>query len=254
MTLENGHYTPKIFCTGLSRTGTVALCHGLESLGIKVIHYPVHLFIQSERLGLPPLGLKLDVSKYQKWRFTKEKKASYHSHNALDILKTYQCFGDLPIPLFYKQLDRLFPGSLFIHTSRDLDRWLASMHWLYNVAGPLWGRGFVDDELLYQMYGTIKFDQDILRKVFEEHEKDVGLFLENKNNHALSINIDQGELTFDNLARFTGLSTHLSGPVPRLNEPKTPTVAQLVKHHIGRNYLPIGSLWRAIVKRLPNLF
>ena len=176
--------------------------------------------------------------------------ASYHAHNANQLLNSHQCFADLPIPLLYQQLDQLFPGSLFIHTTRDVDKWLGSMKWLYESAGPLWRRGFVDDELLYQMYGSSRFNEQLLKVSFLNHEESVQAFLAQKNGQGLTIHIDKGELTYATLGQFIKIPSGLTGDLPRLNEPKSPSVIRKLNHFIERRYLPLNTFTRTFKRVL----
>ena len=45
---------------------------------------------------------------------------------ALTVARLYDSFEDWPWPLFYKQLDKRFPGSKFVLTTRNSNRWLKS--------------------------------------------------------------------------------------------------------------------------------
>ena len=75
----------KIFGIGYSKTGTTSLTKALRILGYNALHFPIHTMKHSsEKLNL----------RYEKlWR---------------------QAYSDTPIPLFYKELDKRFPGSKFI--------------------------------------------------------------------------------------------------------------------------------------------
>lgn len=83
----------KIFCIGLPRTGTTSLCKFLNMIGLKTKHLPFQLELNLNNL----------------------------------FMNKYMGFGDSPIPLIYKDLDRKFPNSKFILTTRSLDSWLDSM-------------------------------------------------------------------------------------------------------------------------------
>jgi len=214
----SGSRPPKIFCTGLSRTGTTSLCAALEIFGLRTIHWPIHLFAQSEALGLPSFRPTLRLGPYAAWRRGKELKASRALHDARRILETHDAFSDLPVPLYYRELAGLFPGSLFIHTTRRVEDWLPSMEWLFEEGGVLWNRGRLADELHQRIYGTIRFDSARLREVFLRHEESVGCFLREQGARGLLLRIDSGEMTFERLAAFLGIPSNRTGPVPRSNE------------------------------------
>ena len=208
----------KVFCLGLSRTGTTSLCAGLESFGLKTIHYPIHLFTQSEVLGLPSFSPALKRGPYASWRRGKELKASRVGHDARRILESHDAFGDLPVPLYLRELDRLYPGSIFIHTTRSIEPWIKSMEWLFDEGGVLWKRGQIGDELHRRVYGTTRFDEAALREAFLRHESNVHEFFMRKGNCSLVLKVDAGEMTYEALAAVLGIATGKSGLVPKMNE------------------------------------
>jgi 3'-phosphoadenosine 5'-phosphosulfate (PAPS) 3'-phosphatase len=89
----------KIFGIGLSKTGTSSLAHALEILGFRVKDYPG---IEHYTAG------DLDAALSE------------------EILSEFDAFTDTPIPSFFQELDKKFPGSKFILTVRERDGWLKS--------------------------------------------------------------------------------------------------------------------------------
>ena len=90
--------TTKIFCIGLSKTGTTSLARALEILGYKTRDY-------------------IGVTSYFAGDLT--------SINLQEI-DANEAFTDTPIPSFYKQLDEKYPNSKFILTTRNMEDWLRS--------------------------------------------------------------------------------------------------------------------------------
>ncbi len=74
----------KIFCIGLSGTGTRSLNQAFKILGFNSKHYP----------------------------------------RSLEDFEKYDVLSDIPVSCRYRELDVLFPGSKFILTIRNLDSWL----------------------------------------------------------------------------------------------------------------------------------
>ena len=74
----------KIFCIGLSGTGTRSLHLAMKVLGLSSCHFPRHL----------------------------------------DDFAKYQVLSDIPVSCRYRELDAMFPGSKFILTTRKLEGWL----------------------------------------------------------------------------------------------------------------------------------
>ena len=76
----------KIFGIGLSKTGTTSLHVALEILGYSSVHYPVT------------------------W----------------EEFDRYDAAHDITVASRFEELDKLYPGSRFILTLRDLNQWLRS--------------------------------------------------------------------------------------------------------------------------------
>lgn len=212
-----GSFT-KVFCLGLSRTGTTSLHEAFCALGLRSVHFPIHLFTQPEVLGLPPFRPTVRLGPYAAWRRGKELKASRVHHNARALLETYEAFCDLPVPLFYRELDRMFPHSKFILTTRDPDSWLESMRWLFEEGAVLWKRGHVGDELHQHAYGTTVFDHEKLLAAHKRHHCEVAEHFHGREGDFLTLRVDRGELRYETLAGFLGVTNPLAGPCPRANE------------------------------------
>jgi len=112
----------KIFGIGLHRSGTSSLAAALRVLGYRTLQTPISVFN--------------DINQ--------------------PCLEENDAFTDLPIPLLYKELDQKYPGSKFICTIRDVDKWLASVKWLFST-GRLqfnWRKTPVVDEMHEALYGV----------------------------------------------------------------------------------------------------
>ena len=212
----------KVFCLGLSRTGTTSLFHALRALGLRPFHYPLWLFSKPEILGLPPFCPALRLNPYAAWRRGKELKASRNLHDARALLEKHDAFTDLPIPLYYHSLDRFFPGSKFILTTRAVESWLQSMDWLFNTGGIVWKRGHLGDELHQAVYGTTVFDREKLLTAWHRHHGEVRAAFASRPGDFLEITVDRGEMTYEALEAFLGLElSGLQGECPRVNESKS---------------------------------
>ena len=192
----------KIFCIGLSRTGTVSICEALEILGYHTLHFSLGLFVNQnaidDNLHFQPrqkLGL------YKRWQRNRELSYINEMFDS-STLENYDAFGDLPIPLFYKELDKKFPESKFIYTYRDERKWLNSMKWLYETGAVLWKHGYIDDEIKYAAYTSFKYDEEVLLKAYRKHHKDVLDYFKDRDEDILYLNIDERRITFKPLCAF----------------------------------------------------
>ncbi|HYW34939.1 MAG TPA: sulfotransferase [Balneolaceae bacterium] len=213
----NTYKKNKVFCIGLSRTGTTSLCKALELLGYKSLHFSLGLFINPQvickDLSFMP---RQKLNPYWAWRRKKEIKAINAGFDK-NILQNYDAFGDLPIPLFYKELDNKFPGSKFIYTHRNEGKWLKSMKWLYNEGAVLWGHGLIDDEIKYKAYNCYQYDKEKLIEAYRTHDEDVKDYFADRSEDLLSLNIDEERIDFQKLSEF------LDEPVPDESFPKSNT-------------------------------
>ena len=112
----------KVFCIGFHKTGTKSLAAALRMLGYRVIG--------------PNGAQERDI-------------ASHALGMALAVATTFDAFNDNPWPILYKELDTMFPGSRFILTVRESERWFASVvrhfgnvetpmrEWIYGAGSPL---------------------------------------------------------------------------------------------------------------------
>lgn len=89
----------KVFGIGAAKTGTTSLGRCFELLGYD------H---QGQELGLVKDIAKGDLSRI------------------IALAETKQSFEDWPWIILYKELDQAFPGSKFVLTIRDAEKWLGS--------------------------------------------------------------------------------------------------------------------------------
>lgn len=128
----------------------------LNLIGIKSIHFPQQLF-------------------------------SNHSHS---VLKEYQGFTDNPIPLLYMKLDKMFPNSKFILTTRDVDEWVVSMRWMFENKFVEWDLGnYPQKEMIFQQYGTYNFDETLFCRVYEQYIADVNNYFKHRSENLLVIDL-----------------------------------------------------------------
>ena len=92
----------KIFGIGLSRTGTKSLTSALETLGLKISHFP------TDRRTFKEL---------------------YSGHYNLSILGDVDGITDVTVAPYYAQLEKVFPDALFILTEREKEATSFIHHW-----------------------------------------------------------------------------------------------------------------------------
>ena len=93
---------PKVFCIGFHKTGTTSLYSALTTLGYRVSGTVLH-----------------------KW--TAERLEQEGAQRLIEIMKDFDAAEDMPWPHFYPQLDAAYPGSKFILSVRDPEKWFQSI-------------------------------------------------------------------------------------------------------------------------------
>ena len=195
----------KVFCIGFQKTGTTSMEAALGELGYKVASI---------------FGKELPLD---------ELRRSYVARG-LEIAEEYDAVQDMPWPLLYRELDQAFPGSKFILTWRDTDKWLNS------VCGHLGTNGGVLQQLSYGEDARCPVgNEDLYRTVYETHNVDVRAYFRNRPDDFLEMKVADGD-GWEPLCRF------LNEPVPAVPFP-------FVNSAKARN-----SISRRLMKRLRNTY
>ena len=134
--MTNSDRKTKILGIGLSRTGTQSLAVALRMLGYRTIHYPRSL-------------------------------ADVERHDAA---------LDLPVVHWYPFLDRVYPGSRFVLTTRDEQSWLVSCRKHYAAPWrqkPPAAFTIAEQEVATvdrEVYGSWQFNEEAFLGVKRSHE------------------------------------------------------------------------------------
>ncbi len=103
----------KVFCIGLSKTGTRSLHDALQILGLRSVHWGGPVLATAVQRG-PVLTETIE-------------RALHDGRPLLDELEDADAYSDiLALSTNFDVLDRQYPGNKFILTVRDLDDWLDS--------------------------------------------------------------------------------------------------------------------------------
>ena len=174
----------RIFGIGLSRTGTTSLMRALEHVGYRTIHYPHDSVTLAE----------LSSSVYR-----------------LSVLEEYEAVTDITVSPYYAQFDKIYPGSKFVLTVREIESWLASMEAHFERLGPHLERHSemrpFTEFICAAVYGTHSFDEDRMRWVYETHVRNVRRFFKRRPEDLLEIDVCAG-------AGWTELCSFLDRPIP----------------------------------------
>jgi hypothetical protein len=183
----------KVFCIGLSKTGTRSLHDALQLLGLRSVHW-----------GGP--DLRTAVQRGPEIRAAVER-ALHDGRPLLSGLEEADAYSDIhSLSVNFDVLDQQYPGSRFILTVRDLDEWIDSRrrHVEANIARK--ERGEYEGSFL-----TI--DPDAWRAEAIEHEARVRSHFSDRPQDLLVLDIAAGD-GWEMLCPFLGLPVP-SEPFPR---------------------------------------
>lgn len=182
------HY-PKIFGLGLSRTGTTSLHAALVLLGKASCHYPAGAARQWLAGNFEP-----------------------------DPLRAVEACLDLPTPVYFRELDRAYPGSRFILTVRDERDWLASVEAFLGSTAPSGPQTILRDMIRVAAYGMARFHAERFLEVFRRHRGEVEAYFAGRPESLLVMDLTRGD-GWESLCQFLGIAEWPDRPFPRLESP-----------------------------------
>lgn len=174
----------KIFGIGLSKTATSSLSKALEELGFSSIHNPLNL---------------------------KE-------------IKKFQSATDIAVASQFQYLDKEYPDSKFIFTTRQLDSWLESCKWHFSQEKinnhPLRTKNPKKFsrilELRYEFYGVLEYNQEVFREKFFTHENQILEYFSDRKSDLLIMDIPSGD-GWDMLCPFLNIIDFPNRDFPHIN-------------------------------------
>ena len=170
----------KIFCLGLSKTGTTSLAAALEILGYRT----------KDNLGVKnyipgDLDSSIDIT----------------------VIDSNDAFTDTPIPSFYQELDVRYPNSKFILTVRELNSWLKSCRKQFNQRATEILNDKKHDQLFMDIYNSSYFDEKKFTRGYHRFIDEARDYFKNRPDDLLVIDIVGGE-DWEKLCSF------LDKPIP----------------------------------------
>ena len=165
----------KIFCLGLSKTGTTSLAAALAMLGYQT----------KDNLGVTTYTAGDLIASVD-----------------LSIIDNNDAFTDTPIPSFYKELDLMYPNSKFILTVRELKSWLSSCKKQFNQRATE-KRSDVINDLFEDIYETHFFEEEKFTVGYRCFVDEAINYFKNRPEDLLIIDISAGE-GWEKLCTFLG--------------------------------------------------
>jgi hypothetical protein len=173
---------PKVFGIGLHKTSTTSLANALYTIG-----YDVGGYFDTARFDSEAELCDFVVAEAR----------------ARDAVQ------DMPWPAFYQLLDQEFPGSKFVLTLRDPQRWIAS------VVTHFGSRQIPSHEYVYGVPAAEGYESTYLDHL-ERHEREVREYFADRADDLLVMDIAGGD-GWDVLCEFLGVPVP-DFPFPRQNQ------------------------------------
>ncbi len=174
---------PKVFCIGFQKTGTTSLHAALTMLGYKTAAV-VGRDWSAARLAAEGASLCIETA------------------------KKFDAAQDMPWPIFFRELDAAYPGSKFILTIRDGERWFGSIEKHF---------GDRPDEMQRFIYGEDAAapagNKDRYLEVFSRHERFVRAHFADRPGDLLVVNLETGD-------GWQELCPYLGAPIPAEDFPQ----------------------------------
>ncbi|MEM8863693.1 MAG: sulfotransferase family protein [Chloroflexota bacterium] len=174
----------KYFCIGLQRTGTTSLHQAALLLGIRSAPMSADLLYDLEA----------------------------------PLIDQYDLFSDNPIPLLYQKLDKAYPNSKFILTTRPIEGWLKSVEWLFTHDKPTLSPEFqeIGDDIHQRLYGRTTFDELVFRAFWHSYHAEVDSYFANRPGDLLRLNFSAGD-GWEKLCPFLDVEIPVD-PFPHTNK------------------------------------
>jgi hypothetical protein len=171
MPIELKPLPTRIFGIGFQKTATTSLDAALKILGFDSGHWESGMWAKTILREMKKTGRSL-------------------------LMEKHYAVCDLPIAIFYRELDRTYPGSKFILTMRDEVDWLVSMrdHWNYEKNKFRWEWDIYPaaNEVHRATYGQAQFDPEVMLARYRQHNADVRQYFKNRPGDLLLMDMTKG--------------------------------------------------------------
>jgi hypothetical protein len=181
----------RIFGVGMHKTATSSLHSAFQLLGLKSWHWPHAHAAKALWNQVSSAGRSFELEKYY-------------------------ALSDLPIPVLFEELDKSYPGSKFILTTRDEGAWLSSVQKHFQPKFNKFAAGWNTDPFTLKIhkiiYGQTDFDWDLFLNKYRQHNARVINYFKDRPNDLLVMNMSLG-------AGWKELCGFLNMPVPAEDYP-----------------------------------
>jgi hypothetical protein len=148
------------------------------------------------------------------WQSAHEAKAIWAemvAFNKSTTLEHYYALCDLPIPLLFKSLDKAYPNSRFILTTREEESWLTSVERHWSRDHNPWRHAWDTDPFTHcvhkLLYGQKGFDREVFRARYRRHNEEVQAYFAQRPQDLLILPLESSD-------KWPSLCHFLNVPMP----------------------------------------
>jgi hypothetical protein len=195
----------KVFCIGFHKTGTSSLRVALERLGYSVAgYYQFSDLAKRQALTLADVEAR-----------------------AIEVASGMDAAQDSPWFILYRQLDRAFPGSKFIHVVRNRDSWIKS---------AVRDFGAHPNSIRKLIYGTTfpLGNEAAWLDRYDQHNREVPAYFAGRPDDFISLDLDRGEVNWGTVCHFLD-EPQPNVPWPHANRHQVKSLK--MKYHLLRTRL-----------------
>jgi len=188
--IEIARVPTRIFGIGMHKTATTSLHHALRILGYDSAHWKSAPWAKAI------------------WREMRNEGKSR-------TLERHYAICDLPMPLLFRDLDRGYPGSKFILTTRTDEDWLQSVEHHFSFRNPFragWDSDVFSHRVHRQLYGRQTFDREVFLERYRRHNQEVRDYFKDRPTDLLELNMSAG-------CGWYELCAFLKQPIPQTPYP-----------------------------------
>jgi hypothetical protein len=177
----------KIFGIGLSKTGITSLGAALHALGYRVKKFPL----------------------------------------SMEDIESYDGATDTSVCTWYRQLDKKYPGSRYIYTTREKHSWLRSCEAMWQRQGAYFAENPFLRNVHERLFATSDFSAPLFSAAYDRYDAQVRSYFANRPNDLLTLSLES-ERKWEILCNFLNTSV-AQIPWPHSN---TSTAIEVLSLHL----------------------
>ncbi len=121
-----------------------------------------------------------------------------------DVLSEFDACSDIPAAIYFRELDKRYPGSKFILTTRDEQGWLESTRDWWGKTPPSSKNTLFRDMVRLATYGSAAYCNDRFLRRYREHVSQVRDYFSQTPDSLLELDVSDND-KWNKLSAFLGI-------------------------------------------------